>query len=146
MKKIGLAVMRLQPFHEGHAILIRRMLQMCDEAVIAVGSTQESGTARNPYTYEERRMMIQNAFPEAKNLRILPLTDIGAKSKREWVDYLMGELDKAGVPHPTHYFSGSDEDAGWYTETGWEIVIVDRETEGKGHSATRIRELMAKSR
>lgn len=142
MKKIALAVMRLQPLHEGHRILIDRMFAECDEVVIAIGSTQESGTAKNPYTYEERRAMVLEAYPGRDNLHILPLVDIGARSKQEWIDYLLGELALRGLPAPTRYFSGSPEDAAWYTQTGWELAIVDRETVGKGISATKIRERM----
>lgn len=141
MKKVGLAVMRLQPMHEGHKILIDAMFAVCDEVIIGIGSTQESGTERNPYGYDARKMMVEKAYPDRSNLHILPLVDIGAKSKQAWVEYVLGELDIEGLPAPTHYFSGSESDADWYTETGWEIVIIDRETVGQGISATKIREV-----
>lgn len=140
MEKTALAVMRLQPLHEGHRILIDAMFERCDRVIIGVGSTQESGTERNPYSYEERREMLLEHYGEKERLAIIPLVDIGAKSKQEWVDYVTGKLDRYGLPRPTHYFSGSEADAAWYTETGWEIVIIDRETVGKGISATKIRE------
>lgn len=145
MKKVALAVMRLQPMHEGHKILIDAMFAACDEVIIGIGSTQESGTERNPYGYEARKMMVEKAYPDRPGLHILPLVDIGAKSKQEWVDYVLGELAGQNLPVPTHYFSGSENDADWYTETGWEIVIIDRETVGKGISATKIREAMKKN-
>ncbi len=140
--KTALAVMRLQPLHEGHRILIDAMFARCDRVIIGIGSTQESGTGRNPYSYEERKAMVEAAYGKRDDLTILPLVDIGAQSRQEWVDYLMEELKKRGLPCPTHYFSGSEADADWYTETDWEIVIIDRETVGKGISATRIREAM----
>jgi len=146
MEKTALAVMRLQPLHEGHTILIDAMLDACERVIIGIGSTQESGTERNPYSYEERRVMLLERYGDRENLTIIPLVDIGAQSKQEWVDYVLGELDRHALPHPTHYFSGSRSDADWYTETGWEIVIIDRETVGKGISATKIRETMRKSR
>ena len=144
MKKVALAVMRLQPMHEGHKILIDAMFAACDEVIIGIGSTQESGTERNPYGYEARKMMIEKAYPDHPGLHILPLVDIGAKSKQEGGDYVLGELARQNFPVPTHYFSGSESDADWYTETGWEIVIIDRETVGRGISATKIREAMKK--
>lgn len=140
MEKTALAVMRLQPLHEGHKILIDAMFGMCDRVIIGIGSTQESGTERNPYSYEERKAMVASLYGERENLAIIPLIDIGAQSKQEWVDYVVGELERHDLPCPTHYFSGSERDADWYSETGWEIIIIDRETVGKGISATKIRE------
>ena len=142
MEKTALAVMRLQPLHTGHKILIDAMFKTCGRVIIGIGSTQESGTERNPFTYEERREMVLKQYGERENLTIIPLIDIGAKSKQEWIDYLLGELESHGLPRPTHYFSGSRADAEWYTETGWEIVIIDRETVGQGISATKIRDAM----
>ena len=136
--------MRLQPLHEGHTILIDAMFEACERVIIGIGSTQESGTERNPYSYEARREMVMERYGERDNLAIIPLIDIGARSKQEWVDYVLGELDRHALPRPTHYFSGSLADADWYTETGWEIVIIDRETVGKGISATKIRETLQK--
>lgn len=145
MKKIGLAIMRLQPLHEGHKILIKEMIDGCDIAVIAIGSAQESKTQKNPFSYEERKKMIFEAFGDEKKLFAIPINDIGAKTKKEWVEFVEKELAKNNLPLPTHYFTGSIEDAKWYTESGWEIVIVDRLTVGKGISATKIREEMKKS-
>jgi len=140
VEKTALAVMRLQPLHEGHRILIDTMLAVCDRVIVAIGSTQESGTDRNPYSYEARRAMVLEHYGDRPGLAIIPLVDIGAKNRDEWITYLRHELQNANLPEPTDYYSGSDEDADWYIETGWRIHIVDRETVGKGISATAIRE------
>lgn len=145
MKKIGLAVMRLQPLHDGHKILIKEMVDSCDIAIVVIGSAQESKTQKNPFSYEERRSMVFEAFEGEKKLFVMPINDIGAKTKKEWVEFVEKELAKNNLPLPTHYFSGSVEDAQWYVESEWEIVIVDRFTVGKGISATKIREEMKKA-
>jgi len=121
-----------------------KMIEICDEVIIAIGSTQESKTGKNPFTYEERKEMVLKEYDHVQNITIIPLVDIGAKSKKKWIDYLTGEFEKNSLSYPTHYFSGSDEDASWYTETGWKIIIIDRFTVGKGISATKIREQMKK--
>lgn len=145
MKKIGLAIMRLQPLHDGHKILIKEMINGCDIAIIAIGSAQESKTQKNPFSYEERKKMVFDAFEDEKKLFVIPINDIGAKTKKEWVEFVEKELAKNNLPLPTHYFSGSVDDAKWYTQAGWEIVIIDRFTVGKGINATKIREEMKKS-
>lgn len=55
----GLAVMRAQPLHIGHEKVIRDMLAKCGKVTIILGSIQEQGTARNPFSYTERKQMIK---------------------------------------------------------------------------------------
>ena len=59
----GLVVGRFQPLHGGHVQLIRLALNECSSVVVAVGSSTEPQSLRNPFTFEERRAMLQAAFP-----------------------------------------------------------------------------------
>lgn len=63
----GLAVMRAQPLHIGHEKVIRDMLAKCGKVTIILGSIQEQGTARNPFSYTERKQMIKTcSIPKPK--------------------------------------------------------------------------------
>jgi len=57
-----LFVGRFQPFHNGHLMVIKGMVKVCEKVVIGVGSSQESMTPENPFTATERREMIQRAL------------------------------------------------------------------------------------
>ena len=46
----GLAVMRMQPMHNGHYELISKMMKEMDTVIIGLGSIQETHTTSNPYT------------------------------------------------------------------------------------------------
>jgi cytidyltransferase-like protein len=138
-KKTALAIMRLQPLHEGHQILINEMFSQCDEVIIAIGSINSLDKARNPYSYEERKEMLLSLYSQRVNLRIIGLEDIGANSHNEWVDYVKATLLDCKLSNVTDYFSGSNEDALWYQKSGWKITIIDRMTIGKGINATMIR-------
>jgi len=137
-KKICLAVMRLQPLHEGHKILINEMFRKCNSVIIAIGSVNKKDS-KNPFSYEERKKMLLEAFGNKKNLFIIPLEDIGAKTKEEWIDHIKKKLASSNLQEPHYYYCGSKEDAYWYDESGWEIRIVDRFSIGKGINATQIR-------
>ena len=52
---------RFQPFHLGHAGLVRAAVQHADgdEVVVAIGSAQAGWEANNPWTVEERQAMIE---------------------------------------------------------------------------------------
>jgi len=58
----GLFVGRFQPFHLGHLKAIKWILERCENVTIVIGSSQESFTKRNPFTFEERKEMIKRSL------------------------------------------------------------------------------------
>ncbi|MCV6608500.1 MAG: adenylyltransferase/cytidyltransferase family protein [Campylobacterales bacterium] len=139
-KEIPLAVMRMQPIHLGHKLLIETMLDLCDEntkPIVCLGSVQEFGTEKNPYTYEQRKEMVEAVFGK-DTLIIIPLKDLGAVSKKQWTDFVLGEVSKVTDLKPTIYFAGSQEDTLWWDET-LPTTIVNRDTLGRKISATEVR-------
>jgi len=61
---IGVYIGRFQPFHNGHAAVLRRALGKFDRVVVLLGSSQEKETLRNPFSWGERADMIGNTFPD----------------------------------------------------------------------------------
>ena len=49
--ELGITVGRFQTLHNGHADMIGKALEICGKVGVLVGSSQESGTANNPFTY-----------------------------------------------------------------------------------------------
>lgn len=113
--RTGLAVMRGQPLHLGHAGLVSRMIQDCDTVIIGFGSTQLSGQVRNPFTFEQRVEMMRLIFGD--RFKPIPLVDIDSPtSSGEWADYVLAKIGKMQLPEPTDYYTGSPQDAKWYTQ------------------------------
>lgn len=84
----GIVVMRAQPLHIGHEKIIKRMLQECREVTIILGSIQEQGTIRNPFSYTQRKQMIQNVFKdETPKLKVIGLFDIN--NPIEWANFVL---------------------------------------------------------
>ncbi len=91
MKK-GLFIGRFQPLHLGHASVIEKALQESDSLIIGIGSAEKHHTRENPFTYEERKAMIENSV--SGNYSIVPIPDVNDYSK--WVDHvkvISGEFD-----------------------------------------------------
>ncbi|MFA5303230.1 MAG: adenylyltransferase/cytidyltransferase family protein [Candidatus Nanoarchaeia archaeon] len=80
----ALVIGRFQPFHKGHEFLIKEALKENESIIIAVGSSQESRTKKNPFNYKERKKLIQSCFKDAK---IIPVPDY--ESDDDWVNYLL---------------------------------------------------------
>lgn len=56
--KTGLLIGRFQPFHNGHAYLIKQALIQCDTVVVGIGSSNVENSD-NPWSFEARRDMVQ---------------------------------------------------------------------------------------
>lgn len=54
---------RFQPFHNGHKAVIETALKQAKEVVVVVGSSFAARNIRNPFTFEERKSMIEAVFP-----------------------------------------------------------------------------------
>src|SRR5271157_1203125 len=91
MKK-GLFIGRFQPLHNGHIGVIKDAMKELDELIIGVGSAEKHHSKDNPFTFEERKQMIENSIKG--NYKIIPIPDINNYEK--WVDHvktLVGDFD-----------------------------------------------------
>lgn len=56
--KTALFIGRFQPFHNGHLYSLKKCLEIAETVVVAIGSSQESGTDNNPWDYKIRKRMV----------------------------------------------------------------------------------------
>ncbi|MDR3352035.1 MAG: bifunctional nicotinamide-nucleotide adenylyltransferase/Nudix hydroxylase [Zoogloeaceae bacterium] len=68
---------RFQPFHNGHAALLKAALGKAERVCIMLGSSFQARNAKNPFTWEERAAMIGLCLEEAdmKRVAFLPVRD-----------------------------------------------------------------------
>ena len=84
---LGILVGRFQVVHAGHEQMIRTAMALCDRVGIFIGSSQESGTSKNPFPYALRRQLLENLF--GGEVEIYPLPDIGVGNTAAWGDYVL---------------------------------------------------------
>ena len=99
----ALFIGRFQPFHNAHLLDVKRILKGADEIIIAVGSSQEKNTLENPFSYNERKQMIQNVLKKdkIKNFKIYPVPDL--YNDKKWIEYIKKNLPKADF-----FYSGNE--------------------------------------
>lgn len=104
---LGVVVGRFQTIHSGHEEILHKGIALCDALLILVGSAQESGTEKNPYSYELRERMLRAVFG-AEPL-IYPLPDIGVGNNSHWGSYVLGKTVEYVGREPDLLISGKEE-------------------------------------
>ena len=96
--KRGLIVGRFQPYHFGHHVSIKKIIDEVDEIVIVVGSSKESHSRINPFTAGERIEMIVTALKNDKIYEkcfVIPIPDVNHNAL--WVAQVKGMSPKFDV-------------------------------------------------
>ncbi len=74
----ALFVCRLQPLHNGHLHAIKKILEKYDSVLIAIGSSQASRERSNPFSFSERKEMLERVLKKEKlieNCEIVGMPD-----------------------------------------------------------------------
>ena len=88
--RLGITVGRFQTFHKGHQYMIDKALAICERVGIFIGSSQESGTEKNPFTYETREGLLKKIYGD--RVSVFPLPDIGVGNNSAWGDYVIDNV------------------------------------------------------
>jgi len=77
MKQFNTAVVigRFQLPHIGHEKLFQKAAEIADNLVIVVGSIGQPKTPKNPFSFEERKEMLEQLIPKGLNFKIIPVRD-----------------------------------------------------------------------
>jgi nicotinamide-nucleotide adenylyltransferase len=134
----GLLVGRMQPVHEGHIEVIKRILEDVDEVIIGIGSAQLSHTVKDPFTAGERVMMLTKALTEynisASKYYIIPIQDVVCNSV--WVAHV-----KMITPPFNKVYTGNSLVKQLFKESGYQVTVpplYNREV----YSGTEVRKRM----
>jgi nicotinamide-nucleotide adenylyltransferase len=134
----GLLVGRMQPVHQGHLQVIKRILDEVQEVTIGIGSAQLSHTLKDPFTAGERVMMLSKALAEngipASSYYIIPVQDIECNSL--WVAHM-----EMLTPPFEHIYSGNPLVQRLFKEKGYKVTeppLFNREI----YSGTEVRRRM----
>lgn len=129
--KCGLYIGRFQPLHIGHTSIIDRMLEECEQVIVAVGSAQESGTERNPLSYNLRRWLISDTYANHyifERLRVIPIMDrTNPSDDSSWGDYLFKQVYDRCHTIPDAIYEGEEGvREHWYDNLHIPVVKVPR--------------------
>ncbi len=77
LTKVGVIPARIQvsKLHEGHLWLVREVLKRHRQVAILLGVRPGEGNDIDPLSYEMRKRMVEQTFPNEPRITILPITD-----------------------------------------------------------------------
>ena len=140
MYKQALVVGRFQPLHKGHVHIIESALERAEKVLILIGSSQESGTYKNPLTYETREEMLKKTFAsylESGRIAIKPLPDAGLGNVSAWGDYVMDKAVKEAGTAPDLFVTGQeDRRKTWFANFDIAETVVSKIGD---YSSTKVR-------
>lgn len=143
MPRGALTIGRYQPFHNGHYDYITRMYaEEKNEIVIGIGSSQLSNEIENPFTWLERRQMIDAALRGCIDYRTVPIPDVN--NYEIWVGHVEKILERNSIPRPRVVYTNNLNTKKLFETSGY----LTRQTqvslnESSAISATRIRKDMS---
>jgi nicotinamide-nucleotide adenylyltransferase len=113
---VGLFIGRFQPLHKGHVEVMKTIAETLDKLVIAIGSSNKSNTQENPFTADEREMMIKLSL-NVKNYELVKIPDFDDYPK--WVNYVI-----QNSPHFDVVFSGNAVVKKLFEEKGYSVQNI----------------------
>ena len=110
-----LFITRAQPgLHDGHIDSIQEALDAwIQHIIIGVGSADKEFTKDNPFTYNERKYMIEVSLKQKfSNTKIVVLPILHSNDSQQWKNYILTNL-----PNFTYVISGNPMVKEWFTNT-----------------------------
>ncbi|MBN8827318.1 MAG: adenylyltransferase/cytidyltransferase family protein [Sphingobacteriia bacterium] len=135
---------RFQPFHKGHFYVVEKALKKAQKILIICGSANINFTTKNPFTFEDRKLIIEKNLKDKYPHRytVLPLIDTPTDEEWEQELYKIVEnyIKSEAISNPKLALIGhKKDDSCYYLDMfkNWDYIEVPNY---KGINATDIRE------
>ncbi len=142
MYDLAVFIGRFQPFHKGHLHNITQALKVGSKLLINVGSSFNAPNIKNPFSFEQRKQMIEFDLEavgvDLSRIIIEPLADYYYQEEK-WEQALMQNFSKHSNIKDKVAIVGHEKDASSYylkSFTEWEFIPVDNY---KSYNATNFR-------
>lgn len=103
----GLFIGRFQPIHLGHHLIIKEILDECDEIVLVVAAAQESFNTKNPFTASERLVMLRTVLLaeniDLSRVWLIPVQNIYDNDL--WVNHLLRMIPPIEIVYGNNPFT-----------------------------------------
>lgn len=140
--KVALFIGRFQPFHKGHLYSLKKCLELADQVVVGIGSSEESQTESNPWDFETRKKMIGSLPGVSRKISVVAIPD--DPSDEVWVEKVESRIYDLGFRRDEVVVVSNNE---WVTGTLGKVGFPIYETglfNRDELEGVKIREMMRK--
>lgn len=144
--ELSLILGRFNHIHNGHIMLIEMSRKISKKTLVLIGSSDKSGTERNPYSVQLRETLIKKIYKNQNDIIIASMPDLTNEDdiSFEWGRFLLNNVQKISGKKPDIMIYGKDESRkGWFDEQDikdiTELIVSRSKIE---ISATKLREYL----
>lgn len=132
---------RFQPFHDGHLGILNRALSASERVIITLGSADRPRTIKDPWTVQEREVMIRRMLSAAQNecVYFISVKD-QLYNDQKWVASIQQSVESlilANTPSQSHQANSVGlighikDESSFYLKMfpQWELLEVENETD-----------------
>lgn len=139
---VAVLIGRFQPFHNGHATLLKKALESAQRVIVVLGSSFHARSAKNPFIWQERAAMIAATVAphEAERISFVPIRDYFEDVR--WSLAVQREVKRCAPDAQRLCLIGHFKDASSYYLNlfpQWELVAADLDV---AIDSTRIRRIL----
>lgn len=119
---------RFQPFHRGHAGLLRKALETAPRVVVVLGSAGSARTPRNPFTTAERETMIRSTLSAQESARVRFVGQRDVWDTARWANEVREKVQAEGSG-PVGLVGYRKDDTSSYLDAfpGWAWIDAGRQ-------------------
>lgn len=140
--EVAVLIGRFQPFHNGHASLLRLALDTAAKVVIVIGSSFHARSTKNPFTWQERATMIAETLPEAERSRVSYIALRDYYDDVRWTGIVRKQVELHATEARQIALVGHFKDASSYYLNRfpqWQLIAADNELD---INATSVRNVL----
>lgn len=138
---IAVLIGRFQPFHTGHATLLKRAFDTAPQVVVVLGSSFHARNSKNPFTWQERARMIAATLSAEQRDRVHYVAVRDYYEDGRWADAVRRKVAALTGDAKRIALIGHVKDASSYYLhhfPQWQLIAAECEV---GADATRLRRI-----
>lgn len=128
--QVAVLIGRFQPFHNGHATLLKLALDSAPNVVVVLGSSMHARSPKNPFSWQERAAMIAATLPERDRERVSYVAVRDYYDDVRWANAVRREVDRHAGDARSIALVGHFKDASSYYLNRfpqWQLIAADNE-------------------
>ena len=138
---VAVLIGRFQPFHNGHASLLKAALDAAPCVIVVLGSSFHARNSKNPFTWQERAAMIASSLSEEDRRRVSYIAVRDYYEDTRWANAVRTRVEKAAEGAQRIALIGYFKDASSdYLNhfSQWQLIAADHVPEIDATAVRRI--------